>query len=136
MLFPTHYLKGALNIQARLDCRLKDSPADLPDWRKRNRKQMALAASAIIATSKRGSVIRRNIAFTYPSQTATTTLCFLSTSLYLRVNWPAQTSVKSNFAPIWMPSSPGVTPKGYSPERVARITAPVDNLTAFRSHSH
>ncbi|KAG8951564.1 hypothetical protein FRC04_005850 [Tulasnella sp. 424] len=42
---------GRYIIHARLDCRLKDNPADLPDWRKRNRKQMALAASAIIATN-------------------------------------------------------------------------------------
>ncbi|KAG9051260.1 hypothetical protein FS837_010547 [Tulasnella sp. UAMH 9824] len=42
---------GSYIIHARLDCKLKDPPADLPDWRKRNRKQMALAASAIIATN-------------------------------------------------------------------------------------
>ncbi|KAG8932277.1 hypothetical protein FRC01_014808 [Tulasnella sp. 417] len=42
---------GRYIIHARLDCKLKDPPADLPDWRKRNRKQMALAASSIIATN-------------------------------------------------------------------------------------
>ncbi|KAG8912874.1 hypothetical protein FRC00_003578 [Tulasnella sp. 408] len=42
---------GRYIIHARLDCKLKDPPRDLPDWRKRNRKQMALAASAIIATN-------------------------------------------------------------------------------------
>ncbi|KAG8925816.1 hypothetical protein FRC00_003584, partial [Tulasnella sp. 408] len=51
-LAPGRYIiHDNLHVQARLDCKLKDPPEDLPDWRKRNRKQMALAASAIIATN-------------------------------------------------------------------------------------